>query len=53
MSAKVEITYSEMLDHWLWEVTVNGNSVYSVDASYEDALYRVRDTLEDMLEAGE
>ena len=50
MIATVRIDYFEMLDHWSWEVTVNNHSAYSVEQTYRDALNRVRDQLEDMLE---
>lgn len=53
MIAKVEITYFELLDHWSWEVTVDDCSTYSIDSTYEDALDRVRDVLEEMLEVDE
>ena len=53
MIATVTMHYSELLDHWSWEVTVDGCSTYSFDTTYEDALDRVRDVLEEMLEVDE
>lgn len=50
MKVSIRIEYFELLDHWSWEVTVNNNSAYSVEQTYEGALDRVRDQLEDMLE---
>lgn len=49
MSSTVSMRYNELLDHWSWEVTVNNNSVYGYENSYEQALEAVRDVLEDML----
>ena len=50
MSASVRIEYFEMLDHWSWEVTVNGNSAYGVESDHDNAFAVAEDALEDMLE---
>lgn len=50
MIANVRIEYFDVLDNWFWEVIVNNHSVYSVEQTYENALDRVRDELENLLE---
>lgn len=50
MTAKVCVDYSQQLDLWSWEVTVNNNSAYGFEQTYENALDHARDQLEDMLE---
>ena len=49
MKATVRIEYFEMLDHWSWEVTVNGNSAYGVEGDHDNAFAAAEDELEDML----
>lgn len=50
MSVTMNIRYFELLDHWYWEATVNGNSAYGVEGTYEDAIDIAKDWLRDMLE---
>lgn len=50
MIAKVRVDYSQPLDLWSWEVTVNDNSAYGFEQAYESALGHAKDQLADMLE---
>lgn len=50
MTATVRIEYSEVLDHWSWKVTVNGNSAYGFESDHDNAFAAAEFALEDMLE---
>lgn len=53
MTAKAEISYFETGEHWYWSVTVTKGQVQTVDGvepTYEDALERVRDALEELVD---
>lgn len=50
MIATVRIGYFDMLDHWSWEVMVNGNSTYGVESDHDNAFDLAKLELEEMLE---
>jgi len=50
MKTSIRIEYFEILDHWSWEVTVNGSSAYGVENDYDNAFSTAEFVLMDMLE---
>lgn len=48
MSVRIEIEQSEVLNHWNWEATVDGNTMYGYANDYMNAESMAREAAMEM-----